>query len=623
MDNVLHLKKIGCTSCGAELVFDPGTQMANCNFCGNAFEIEKAVDEEVVTPDGILPFQIQKETYENKVKEWLSEGDYTPDDILNSSIFESVNGVYLPMWYFKGTYTGNWSASSGYDRQEEYIGKGLDGKLQKKTRTVTDWRPASGSVNGEFACLAFAGTGQGIPSETAAYAHGVTFERGAIKPYDTKYTLGFSILEFSNSDIDCWESIGKSQADHTVEMNTVRRIPGDKYKDFFVDALYDKEDPKRFYIPFWITYYNYNGKMFSVYMDGTTTTRIQGERPVDEERVSLVKKLKLKIYAIGISSTILLTYIVDLIANAGVVYDDDRTAWPAVIAAIVCVVATALVLNNQVNKILNESKERRQRILSEHLGNNVEDSSSTNQSEPIISESIESNLSAEASTDKKTRKNNLKRNLIAGLITFVIATPIFAYLFGAFDSNQNSSDLSESEKLEQLENALSELQEDTGEDISDGQIDNSTEISNVIATASSSILASGGLTYDASNAVDGNLKTWWSPKGSSGQWLELKLDKEHMISGIRIHAGSHYPSYTTSSGKDYGDLYTKNYRIRTAKIVFSDGTSEMINLDDVDEIQEVIFDESRSVRWLKIYPQELYESDLWKDICISEIEMVK
>ena len=40
MDNVLHLKKIGCTSCGAELVFDPGTQMANCIFCGNDFDLQ-------------------------------------------------------------------------------------------------------------------------------------------------------------------------------------------------------------------------------------------------------------------------------------------------------------------------------------------------------------------------------------------------------------------------------------------------------------------------------------------------------------------------------------------------------------------------------------------------------
>ena len=44
MEKQLHLKKIGCSSCGAELIFDPGTQMTNCNFCGSKFEIEKAKD---------------------------------------------------------------------------------------------------------------------------------------------------------------------------------------------------------------------------------------------------------------------------------------------------------------------------------------------------------------------------------------------------------------------------------------------------------------------------------------------------------------------------------------------------------------------------------------------------
>ena len=56
MSTQMSMKKIGCSNCGAELIFDPGTQMTNCNFCGSKFEIEKAVDDEIIVPDGILPF---------------------------------------------------------------------------------------------------------------------------------------------------------------------------------------------------------------------------------------------------------------------------------------------------------------------------------------------------------------------------------------------------------------------------------------------------------------------------------------------------------------------------------------------------------------------------------------
>ena len=76
MSKTVELKKIGCSNCGAELLFDPGTQMSNCNFCGGQFEIENIDEEKVMLPDGILPFIVTKDQYIENVLEWLSEGDY-------------------------------------------------------------------------------------------------------------------------------------------------------------------------------------------------------------------------------------------------------------------------------------------------------------------------------------------------------------------------------------------------------------------------------------------------------------------------------------------------------------------------------------------------------------------
>jgi len=341
--------------------------MTNCNFCGSKFEIEKAKDEEIAAPDGILPFKVSKENYEQAVLSWLSEGDYTPDDILNSTIFESVNGVYLPMWFYKGRYNGNWSASSGYDRTETYLGKDSKGKTVEKTRTVSDWRPSSGQCSGEFAILAFAGAGKGIKSDVAVYAHGTSFNRGDLKPYDTKYTMGFNLIEYTVDELDTWDILGKIQANSFVETQTKPRIPGDKYKDFYVDALYDKEKPMRTYIPFWITNYKYGEKDFHVYMDGTSTLRINGVRPEDQARKDVIKKLKNKIMIIGLAVTIVTAIIAAKIANHNVIYDSDRTATPAIITLFIGIIVTAVISVNKTGKILNESKARRQEILKNRL----------------------------------------------------------------------------------------------------------------------------------------------------------------------------------------------------------------------------------------------------------------
>jgi len=350
MEKQLQLKKIGCSNCGAELIFDPGTQMTNCNFCGSQFQIEKAQDEEIATPDGILPFKVTKENYEQAVLSWLSEGDYTPDDILNSTIFESVNGVYLPMWFYKGRYSGNWSASSGYDRREEYSEwSESQKKMVRKTRTVTDWRPSSGQCSGQFSILAFAGAGKGIKPDVAVYAHGTSFNRGDLKAYDPKYTMGFNLIEYTVDEHDTWDILGKVQADALVEADAKARIPGDRYKDFYADALYDKETPLRTYVPFWITNYKYGEKDFHVYMDGTSTSRLQGFRPEDAARKKEVNKKFIPGHILAV--LFVLSWFMDSF--------NSTMFWIGLL-----IVGAAYGIGfYQKNKIINTSKARRQEIL--------------------------------------------------------------------------------------------------------------------------------------------------------------------------------------------------------------------------------------------------------------------
>jgi hypothetical protein len=70
---------------------------------------------------------------------------------------------------------------------------------------------------------------------------------------------------------------------------------------------------------------------------------------------------------IGIAVTLLATVIAAKIANYDVVYESDRTAAPAIITLIIGIIVTAVISVNKVNKILNESKARRQEILKNRL----------------------------------------------------------------------------------------------------------------------------------------------------------------------------------------------------------------------------------------------------------------
>lgn len=290
-----NLKKIGCNNCGGELFFSPGTQMSTCNFCGSEFNIQEATDTEVKMVEKILPFNTSAADFEIAALRWLSEGDLTPDDILEGSLFNNQVGVYLPMWVFDGRFDGSWSASSGYDRIEEYLGRSLDGKSTvTKTRTVTDWRPSNGNCKGDFQFLATASSENSIPVSVKVFSHDVVVTKNSIKDFNADYTQGFSLLEIQLESEECWELYGKDQADFYVERTSKKRIPGDHYKDFYVDAVYDLNKNTSCYVPFWLRNYKYNTSDFHLYMDGTDVSRIDGERPIDEQRASVINEIDKK-----------------------------------------------------------------------------------------------------------------------------------------------------------------------------------------------------------------------------------------------------------------------------------------------------------------------------------------
>ena len=289
MKSEQKLNKATCSNCGAQLIFDIVTQATVCNFCGGQFSIGKAEGGQSIWADKIVPFKVDKKSFHQAVLAWLSEGDYTPDDILLSSVFDQPNGLFLPMYFFSGAYDGTWSASSGYRRKEEYQHwNDHQKKFETKTREVTDWRPSNGQIKGTFEVLCFGGAGPGIKAEVVNYAENADFETSDFKEFDSQYTLGFGLLEYTSKKDDVWRADGNSQAERRAESSV--KPPGDTYKDLNCTVRCDLNETLRVYTPFWIVYYTYRDKKYYVIMDGAHSSTIEGKRPEDKNKIDQVKK---------------------------------------------------------------------------------------------------------------------------------------------------------------------------------------------------------------------------------------------------------------------------------------------------------------------------------------------
>lgn len=353
MTKEIQLQEIKCSNCAGEVVFDPGTQLSVCNFCGSSFDIKQAKSIKVIEPDGIIPFKVSKDVFNNSVLAWLSEGDFTPDDILSGSSFEKLSGIYLPFFFFAGQYNANWSASCGYNREETYLKKNSDGKLTNATRTVTDWRPASATVSDNFSELGIASAL--LPSDYAFFCEDAAWESGAVKDFDSQYTKGFVMEPFSISSENSFNNRVKEKINKLIDGHVNRSIPGDTKKDVQWTASIQKK-ATNIYLPFWLATYSYKDKKYSSLVDGQKSDRVTGIRPVDEDRVKTVKSYFLPLYlTLALYGVVVAIFLYN--------YGFSESTGSVFLYGLIPIAITGIIGWHRKYKLIKTSKQIRQEIL--------------------------------------------------------------------------------------------------------------------------------------------------------------------------------------------------------------------------------------------------------------------
>jgi hypothetical protein len=291
----MSFKKLTCTACGTEYILGAGTRAAACNVCGKDLRESEASAHDVKLPDRIVPFAVTKEQSRKSLLTWLSEGDYTPDDVLASSTVPDTNGLFMPVYVFRGKFRGNWSASSGYRRKEKYFEKNSNGELVEKERTVTDWRPSNGQAFGEFSVVSFGGMRNEKNSHavdaTLVHANAARVEGRSSQSFDAQHAQQVSMLPFTQDGAAAWKTSGESSAKSEAHSQVNRSVPGDEHKDLNVHVTYELESTITAWVPCWTTRYEYRGESHRVFIDGSDATAIDGTRPEDKSAREHAKRL--------------------------------------------------------------------------------------------------------------------------------------------------------------------------------------------------------------------------------------------------------------------------------------------------------------------------------------------
>ncbi|WP_030158099.1 hypothetical protein [Glycomyces sp. NRRL B-16210] len=252
-----------CTGCGAHTESDAWSDV--CQFC-DAPVVADRFDPDLVDPEGVLPFQVDKRGAREALKKWVSSRWFAPNAFKKVSEAESLKSTYLPHWTWDAETTSNYRGERG---EHYYVER--DGKRERKTR----WHHVRGTVQRHF---------DDVVVPASAHVSGNYLDRLA-DDWDTGKAVAFQPQFLSGHFTQRYEvgpeqglDAAKQKMAAIIRRDVKHHIGGDEQRIHHVETRYANLTYKLLLLPVWLLAYLFGGKTWQVLVSGQTG-KVQGERP--------------------------------------------------------------------------------------------------------------------------------------------------------------------------------------------------------------------------------------------------------------------------------------------------------------------------------------------------------
>lgn len=306
----LALTRLSCPSCGGPLQVGRGTTTVACPFCGAVTSLGgQALVDASVDARHIAARTVEPEAFQRALLRWLSEGDYTPDDILQRALVTRHSSVLVPLWHVKGTFQCRFSAEAGFDHTVDRVveRERRDGRVDRRIErdTKTDWRDFSGEVSGPFDVWACATPT--IPLPLVAFVEEVGAACDDWLPVEPAMLEEQLVEGFARSATEAMAAPAPAaRLSAVAEAAAAAGVPGDRHRSLRVDVATRDEDALACLHPFWIATFTYGGEQFPVAVSGRDDAKFAGVRPEDAGRKEAVARLR-RPWKIALATTVVLT----------------------------------------------------------------------------------------------------------------------------------------------------------------------------------------------------------------------------------------------------------------------------------------------------------------------------
>jgi len=273
-----------CDSCGATITSE-STVAGKCTYCNSPYVRERPAKADLIRPETLIPFRVDKNNVNTLFRNWLGKGWFTPSNLQKLGRLDLIKGVYTPFWTYDAQAYSTWTAESGYYYYEnETYTTTINGKSVTQTRQVRKvrWVPSNGQRQGFYNDVLVPAS-KGMNQELIYKIY--PFDLNALVPYKPEFLSGFLAEEYAVDLLQGW-GVAQGTVLASERDKCAKEVPGDTHRFLRVQTNFSGITYKHILLPVWIAAYEYKAKTYHFLVNGQTG-EVQGFRPISWAKVAL------------------------------------------------------------------------------------------------------------------------------------------------------------------------------------------------------------------------------------------------------------------------------------------------------------------------------------------------
>lgn len=258
-----------CNACRTIHITDIEKQSKRCPSCGQT-DIRE-INNNMVVPDGIVPFELTKEKAVEIFENWLRKRPFAPNDLRELARNGKVSSVYVPIFNINATNVCHYSGTvkKVHEDSNNTIFSTVYPVHDVETTNIYDYPYCANTA---------------IDSQLVSKI--VSVDQTRIVPFSSDYLFGYNGAETNRSVHDAVNALEKEYKRYAEQ--SVRNMLKSKYDEIVnlnCESNLRNITFNYLYTPVFMNHYTYKGKHYHCYIDGATG-KVAGRSPKSAGKIA-------------------------------------------------------------------------------------------------------------------------------------------------------------------------------------------------------------------------------------------------------------------------------------------------------------------------------------------------